>query len=118
MLTLPMLKTWEKRFRKDIGKITESQRQKAGALLPVIPDREAWNEFLGLIKTFWKRALDDFPSCLIILYDGIAFYEYDANSFWPQFQTAVTTGELLGAEQEEINSAFARAAGKYDLPIQ
>ena len=80
---------WEERFREEIEKIDESQRQKAGALLPVVPDREKWNEFLDLMKKFWKRALDDFPCCLLILYDGLAFYEYDANRFWPQFRKIV-----------------------------
>lgn len=108
---------WEERFREDIEKNDESKRQMAGALLPVIPDRDDWNEFLGEMKTFWRRALDDFPCCLLILYDGLAFYEYDANRFWPQFQKAVKTN-LPSAEQEEINRAFARTAREYNLKIR
>ncbi len=114
---MPKISDWEERFCKSIEKIDESKRQMAGALLPVIPEREDWDEFLGLMKTFWKRAVDDFSCCLLILYDGLAFYEYDANRFWPQFQKAVKTN-LPSAEQERINIAFARTARKYDLKIR
>ena len=114
---MPTISDWENRFREDIEKIDGSQRQKAGALLPVVPDRKDWSEFLGLMKTFWKRAVDDSPCCLLILYGGLAFYEYDANKFWPQFQEAVETN-LPSAEQEGINRAFAGAARKYNLKIR
>ena len=114
---MPKISDWEARFRRDIEKIAESRRPKAGALLPVIPDREAWNEFLNVMKTFWRRAVDDFPCCLLILYDGLAFYEYDANKFWPQFRKAVETN-LPSAEQERINTAFAGAARRYNLKIR
>ena len=114
---VPKISDWENRFRKEIEKIDESQRQKAGALLSVIPDREDWNKFLGLMKTFWRRAVDDFPCCLLVLYDGLAFYEYDANRFWPQFRKAVETN-LTSAEQERVNTAFAGVARKYNLKIR
>ena len=114
---MPKISDWEERFRGEIEKIDESQRQKAGALLPVVPDRGEWNEFLDLMKKFWKRALDDFPCCLLILYDGLAFYEYDANRFWPQFRKIVEPN-LPNAEQERINAAFAGTARKYNLKIR
>ena len=114
---MPKIADWEKRFREEIEKVDESKRQAAGALLPVIPNHEDWNEFLGLMKTFWNRAVDDSPSCLLILYDGLAFYEYDANSFWPQFQRVIGT-KLPSAEQEGINRAFAKVAREYNLKIR
>ena len=87
------LNDWEDRFRVEIEKIDKSKRQAAGALLPVIPNHEDWNEFLGLMKTFWRRAVDDFPCCLLILYGGLAFYKYDDNRIWPQFAEAVESDD-------------------------
>ena len=114
---MPKISDWEKRFREEIEKVDESKRQAAGALLPVIPNHENWNEFLGLMKKFWKRALDDFPCCLLLLYDGLAFYEYDANRFWPEFQKATETN-IPSTEQEGINRAFAKASREYNLKIR
>ena len=111
------LNDWEDRFRGDIEKIDESKRQEAGALLPVIPNHEDWNEFLGLMKTFFERTVGEFPCCLIILYGGLAFYEYAGHSFWPQFQKSLET-TLTSAKQGEINQAFARAANQYGLKVR
>ena len=115
---MPKISDWEKRFREEIEKIDESKRQGAGALLPVIPNHEDWNEFLGLMRNFWKRDLDDFPCCLLILYGGLAFYEYDKGEFWPQFAKAVGSERLPANQQSEINRAFAKAIRRYDLKIR
>ena len=112
------LNDWEDRFRVEIEKIDKSKRQAAGALLPVIPNHEDWNEFLGLMKKFWRRAVDDFPCCLLILYGGLAFYKYDKGEFWPQFAEAVESGRLPTNQQSEINQAFAKAIRYYDLKIR
>ena len=102
--------------RKKIQRVDESKRQKAGALLPVIPKREAWDKFLDSVKS-WYGEKDKFPCHLLILYDGLAFYEYDASSFWPQFAKAVGSDQLPANQQSEINKAFARAARTCGLPI-
>lgn len=112
------LKDWEGCFCRSLHEIDEAKRQKAGALLPVLPDRKDWNEFLDFMKTFWKRALDDSPCCLLVLYDGLAFYEYAANKFWPQFSEAVGEKATLPSNQQlEINGAFALAAQRFGLKI-
>ena len=120
------LENWEVRFRKALQEIDEAKRQEAGALLPVIPHREDWDKFLDSAKTawaeieiqYWRRDLDQFPYCLIILYGGLAFYEYDANTFWPQFAKAVGRNTLPANQQGEVNDAFARAAKTYGLKIR
>ncbi len=102
--------------REKIRQIDESTRQRAGALLSVIPKREEWNEFLNLVQS-WYSEKDKYPGHLLILYDGLAFYEYDASSFWPQFAKAVGSEQLPASQQSEINKAFARAARKCGLQI-
>ena len=102
--------------RKRIQQIDESTRQSAGALLSVIPKREEWNKFLNLVQS-WYSEKDKYPCHLLILYDGLAFYEYDASSFWPQFAKAVGSEQLPANQQSEINKAFARAARTCGLPI-
>ena len=115
---MPTISDWENRFREDIEKIAQSPRLKAGALLSVVPDREVWNEFLDVMKTFWRRASDEFPCCLLILYDGLAFYEYEKGEFWPQFAEAVGSEPLPANQQGEMNESFAKVARKYNLKIR
>ena len=80
---MPVLQDWEDKFRETLQRIDESKRQKAGVLLPILPDHAKWDEFLALVKIEWQSwssDLDLYPSCLIVLYDGLAFYEYDRAS--------------------------------------
>ena len=116
-----ILEDWEDRFSKALGNIDVSKRNKAGSILPVLPSRADWNEFLTSIRNEWQRWHDDlhqFRCCLIVLYDGLAFYEYDENTFWPQFSKAVGEGSFLpGNRQGPINGAFASAAETYGLKI-
>src|SRR5262249_26467410 len=91
------------------------------ALLPVIPDRGMWEEFLGCVGAEWKDwkvQLLKYPSCLLILYCGLAFYEYDEHTFWPQFAKAVGSDALPVNQQTEINGAFAEAASHFRLAVK
>ena len=79
---MPTLKDWEDKFRETLQRIDESKRQKAGALLSALPNHADWDAFIDLVKTEWQSWRNDLyqlPYCLIVLYDGLAFYEYDAN---------------------------------------
>ena len=117
-----ILEDWEDRFSKALDNIDVSKRHKAGSILPVLPDRVDWNEFLTSIRNEWQRWHDDlyqFRCCLIVLYDGLAFYEYDENTFWPQFSEAVgEERQLPGNQQGQINDTFASAAETYGLKIR
>ena len=115
-----MLEHWENDFSKALQNIDKAEREKAGALLPVIPNREKWNQFLESVKTeweSWRRNLQKFPSSLIVLYDGVAFYEYYTREFWPQFAEAI--GHDLPFSQRQIaNEALVLAANQHDLKIR
>ncbi len=109
----------EKEFENVIQKIKISD--KPGTLLPAIPIHEKWDEFLEKVKTEWTAwhdNLDQYPFCLIVLYCGLAFFEYDENTFWPQFCRAIGTEHLPANQQTEINIAFSKAVEKIGLKIQ
>lgn len=48
-------------FEKSFQDIDETRRQRAGALLPIIPNREKWEDFVAAVKTewhVWRREFD------------------------------------------------------------
>lgn len=113
---------WENEFSKSLQLIEASERSKAGLLLSAIPDQEKWNAFLASAKFswhIWRKNLDKYPKCLLILYGGLSFYEYDDNTFWPQFSRAVGETELISSNQQnDINSEFLKSAKALGLYIQ
>ena len=115
------LKDWEKRFAPAIQKIALPETNKAGVLLPVIPDHAQWDDYLLSVRTEWKKwksGLWQHPSCLLVLYAGLAFYEYDENTFWPQFAKSVGSDPLPANQQQELNGAFAKAAKYFSLKLK
>lgn len=113
------LDIWEGIFRKELHAIPLANRLKAGVLLQVIPNREDWDDFTASVKTEWHswcHELIKYPKCLVVLYGGLAFYEYDENTFWPQFYEAVGN-ELPDNQQAEINNAFSKATEQLSLKI-
>ncbi len=112
---------WEAKFREALRTNESDQNHKAGILLPAIPSHEDWDAFLDSVKIEWKawrRDLSQLPYCLVVLYGGLAFYEYDESRFWPEFAKAVGSDSLLTNHQGEINSAFAIAARNCGLKIR
>jgi hypothetical protein len=119
---MTQIEEWEKRFEAQYQKIARSDREKPGALLPLIPCRGEWEEFLEYIRSEWRifngyAVRQDQPHCLVILFGGIAFYEYDENRFWPQFAQAVGNQHLPTNQQHEISEDFVRAMRKLGLKI-
>jgi len=58
------------------------------------------------------------PACLVVLFGGLAFYEYDENTFWPYFAKAVGSNPMLPNQQRDITGAFSKAAEMLGLIIQ
>ena len=82
------LASWEIDFAKKLESVDTEKRKKAGALLPIVPDRGRWEEFLETARAEWKNwrgNLEMYPTCLVVLFGGLAFYKYDENRFWPYF---------------------------------
>ncbi len=115
------LGTWEDFFREKLHAIPSADRLKAGALLQAIPNREDWEDFTASVKTEWRTWHHDlikYPKCLVMLYGGLAFYEYDENTFWPQFYKTVESVKLPTNQQTEINNAFSKASEHLGLKVQ
>ncbi|MBI3563014.1 MAG: hypothetical protein HY080_14985 [Gammaproteobacteria bacterium] len=115
------LKDWNKRFAPAIQKIALPDRLRAGVLLPIIPEHSQWDGYLSSVRVEWekwKTSLWQHPSCLLLLYAGLAFYEYDENTFWPQFAKAVGSKPLPANQQQELNGAFAKAAKYFSLKLK
>ncbi len=117
------LESWERNLEKLITEIDLPLRHRAGALLPVIPDRLQWEDFTASVKAEWTKwctRLITYPHCLVVLYGGVAFYEYDENKLWPQFAKTVGDDSLSGKGyyQHEINVAFEHAAQSLGLTTQ
>lgn len=115
------LKDWEKRFAPVIQQMAMPLRSKTGVLLPVIPEHSQWDDYLSSVRIEWdrwKESLWQYPSCLLLLYAGLAFYEYDENTFWPQFARSVGSKRLPANQQQEVNAAFAKAAKYFGLKLK
>jgi len=115
------LSGWEDYFAPKIQGRARSMDPSHAPLLPVVPDRIVRDAFLisvcGEWRT-WKPQLSACPACLLVLYCGLAFYEYDENRFWPQFAKVIGSEELPPNQQSEINAAFATAAHQFRLELK
>lgn len=114
------LDNWEAFFEDELEKLDPSRRCDAGALLKLIPDRIKWDEFLGDSRAewnIWKSDLSQYPSCLVALYGGLAFYEYDEGRFWPQFAKAIGKDSIPPNQQGEINQVYSQAANHLGFRI-
>jgi hypothetical protein len=89
-----------------------SERTRTGAFLQVIPERQSWNDFLIAAQqnmTSWANYPDGFPNALLLLYAGLAFYEYEDTVFWPKFSRCLGLSQLPGNQQTVWNRAFEKA---------
>jgi hypothetical protein len=111
---------WDVKFEDAIDRLSDSDKHKAGILLSIIPGREEWKEFKNCCRAAWPEwhnKLADYKYCLIVLFAGIAFFEYDDNEFWPHFSRAVGVQDLPANQQSEINSKFAKFASEIGLKV-
>jgi len=115
------LADWENYFAAKIQRGGHSNGASHAVLLPVVPDRITWDAFIASVRGEWKNwksQLPGCPSCLLMLYCGLAFYEYDENTFWPQFAKAVGSDDLPANQQTEINGVFAAAVHQFQLELK
>lgn len=111
---------WEKRFNEKLDSIDTDQRDAAGVLLKAIPSRSDWESFLTDLRAIWESSanpLSGYRACTIMLYGGIAFFEYEDNRFWPKVARVLGVSPIPGNKQSQINEWYSRSAERFDLPI-
>lgn len=116
----PALANWETKFMAQVDSGTACE--KAGAWLPMVPSHEEWEEFLVSVRQEWAGWLWDlgqYEDCLLMLYEGVAFFFYEGGAFWEAFGMATTGSREAPAPQRQsaINRQFERLCSKYNLPI-
>ncbi len=114
------LNEWESRCREKIAGIPADSRSRAGSLLPCVPERAEWETLQQAVKEAWwsfENNLHLYTHTLLTLYAGLAFHEYEDNTFWPQFCRAVGVAHLPANRQTAINDGFAHAARFAQLAI-
>jgi hypothetical protein len=114
------LQHWENSFAKAIEAIPADERANSGALLPMIPPREDWERFVADVRSEWWRWEWVFtlnPACLVVLYDGAAFYNYRSGAFWDDFARGLGLQALAPNAQAAINRRFTMAAQHYGLRV-
>jgi hypothetical protein len=113
------LKEWENQCRERIARIPADSRSRAGSLLPCVPEGAEWEKLQRAAKDSWwsfENCLHLYPHTLLVLYAGLAFHEYEDNTFWPQFWRCVGV-PANQPKQNAINDAFECAARFVGLPI-
>ncbi|MFA5187358.1 MAG: hypothetical protein WC551_12840 [Patescibacteria group bacterium] len=108
------LAEWEMQVDSELkAKCPAALRNRAGAVLGVIPQRGNWNDFLRAAQESWRLwclSPTHFPNATLLLYAGLAFYEYEDNRFWPAFSRCLGLHPLPGSQQTIWNEAFEQTA--------
>ncbi len=98
---------WDSRFEAEFNKITVERRRKPGAFLSVVPHGTEWEKFLDFVRRGWCFGrITEFPFCLLTLYAGIAFYEYESGDFWKPFAAAVGVKSISPLQYNKLNDYF------------
>ena len=109
------LSEWDKKF----SSVKETTTPKAGVLLKVIPAHSEWDNFLLDVKNGWGEWSADlikFPYCLIVLFGGLAFYEYDENTFWPKLEADLNLN-LSQNQRSLLANSFSVALTNLGLKV-
>jgi len=112
---------WDVKFEDSLDRLQESDKHKAGILLPIVPKRADWEQFKNCCKDawpVWRNKLADHKFCLIALFTGVAFFEYDDNTFWPHFNRAVGVQDIPANQQTKINEKFAKFICELNLEVR
>ncbi|MEM3342651.1 MAG: hypothetical protein QW728_08155 [Thermoplasmata archaeon] len=110
---------WITKFRTDLLSIRAADKNKAGSLVGVIPEKEAWDNFLTTVKYHWnniKTNMTQFPELIAILYIGTAFFFYEENLFWPEMSKHLDV-EINLYLQRKMNECFGEFCNRYNLRL-
>jgi len=98
---------WNSHFESKLGEIPNERRRKPGAFLSVVPGGEEWESYLNFVRCKWRLGrITEFPFCLLALYAGVAFYNYESGDFWGPFAAAVGVESISPAQCHQLNEFF------------
>ncbi|MFN2453718.1 MAG: hypothetical protein ABR577_05810 [Pyrinomonadaceae bacterium] len=98
---------WNSHFESKLGEISNERRCKPGAFLSVVPGGEEWESYLNFVRSKWHLGrIEEFPFCLLTLYAGVAFYDYESGDFWKPFAAAVGVASISPAQYHQLNDFF------------
>ena len=120
LVSTSALDSYESYFKESINQVDIDARQRAGILLPLIPNAEDWEAFASMVANIWdgsKSRLLMYPHCLLIFYAGIAFYEYEENSFWPHFAKMLGAKAFDPNKQRDFNSIYSQVLHELGLKL-
>ena len=112
---------WESKFVEQFQKI--ENKQKPRAILPLIPCRDEWQEFIEFVREQWRfedgyySIRKDRPHCFAVLVGGLAFYEYVEHRFWPYFAEQVGSQPFPANKQQELSKDFAQVIQQLGLKM-
>ncbi len=107
---------WNSHFEDEFNKIAAERRRKPGAFLSVLPDGADWENYLDFIRREWRFGrITEFPFCLLTLYAGVAFYDYESGDFWKPFAAAVGVKSISPAQYHQLTDFFLQQAKEIGL---
>ena len=107
---------WNSHFESQFYKIAAERRLKPGAFLSVVPQEAEWEKYLGFIRREWRFGrITEFPFCLLTLYAGVGFYDYESGDFWKPFAEAVGVKSVSPMQYHQLNDFFFSHAKEVGL---
>lgn len=98
---------WESRFEEAFNEIPIARRRKPGAFLSVVPNGSEWTSYLDFVRREWRFGrITEFPFCLLTLYAGVAFHDYESGDFWKPFAEAAGVESIPPAQYHQLNDYF------------
>lgn len=107
---------WNSHFEDEFSKISAERRCKPGAFLSVVPNCAEWENYLDFIRREWRFGrITEFPFCLLTLYAGVAFHDYESGDFWKPFAAAVGVKSISPAQYHQLTDFFLQQAKEIGL---
>ncbi|MCP9495656.1 MAG: hypothetical protein MSG64_14515 [Pyrinomonadaceae bacterium MAG19_C2-C3] len=95
---------WESHFEDEFNKISAERRHKPGAFLSVVPLGAEWENYKDFVRCGWRIGrITEFPFCLLTLYAGVAFYDYESGDYWKPFAAAVGVKSISPMQYNKLN---------------
>ena len=98
---------WDAHFESKLDKIPDERSRKPGAFLSVVPCGAEWESYLEFVRRKWCFGrITEFPFCLLTLYAGVAFHDYESGDFWQPFAKAVGVNSISQKQYNQLTDYF------------